>query len=115
MFAGVNADTRGIFSSNFWEILGNNFWEILVISVIISAITALFIHIVIFFITHTFWSWYWKIGKRTALMEEQTELLKKLITTNENLVNVIEQLMPKEINKGNNEKCSDNNKINILL
>ena len=45
----------------------------------ITIIGIIVVIIIIFFIARELFCWYWKINKRTALMEEQNELLKTLI------------------------------------
>lgn len=115
MFDGPAVNTWGILGTKVWEILNANIWEVSVIFTVIFVILGLFLSMVIFFISSTFWCWCWKINKRVWLMEEQIVLLKKLLVSNENLSNAVQFLISKEINKDDDEKNKDNNKINILL
>jgi len=45
----------------------------------ITIIGVIIVLVVVFFIARELFCWYWKINKRTALMEEQNKLLKTLI------------------------------------
>jgi hypothetical protein len=49
------------------------------------------------------------------LIEEQTELLKKILACNENIAGMVQLFLSKEAAKNSNENNPDDNKFNMLI